>query len=71
MKTPSRPPAAHQQFVARFSRLGKAWDLVNEEGGTGPLDWPNYEALSSLFRTNVPSKCFPVPDAEIDTNPNF
>lgn len=38
MKTSSRPPAAHRQFVARFPRLGKAWDLVNEEGGGGPLD---------------------------------
>jgi len=38
MKTPSRPPAVHRQFVARFPRLGKAWDLVNEEGGRGPLD---------------------------------
>jgi 4-carboxymuconolactone decarboxylase len=35
---PSRPPAVHQQFVRRFPRLGKAWDLVNEEGGAGPLD---------------------------------
>jgi alkylhydroperoxidase/carboxymuconolactone decarboxylase family protein YurZ len=34
----SRPPAAHQLFVRRFPRLGKAWDLVNEEGGVGPLD---------------------------------
>ncbi len=38
MKTPSRPPAAHRQFVARFPRLGKAWDLVSEEGAAGPLD---------------------------------
>jgi alkylhydroperoxidase/carboxymuconolactone decarboxylase family protein YurZ len=34
----SRPPAAHRRFVRRFPRLGKAWDLVNEEGGGGPLD---------------------------------
>jgi len=34
----SRPPATHQQFVHRFPGLGKAWDLVNHEGGTGPLD---------------------------------
>lgn len=34
----SRPPAVHQQFVRRFPRLGKAWDLVNQEGGEGPLD---------------------------------
>ncbi len=38
MKGSSRPPAVHRQFVARFPRLGKAWDLVNEEGGAGPLD---------------------------------
>jgi 4-carboxymuconolactone decarboxylase len=37
-KKTSRPPAAHQQFVRRFPSLGKAWDLVNEEGGAGPLD---------------------------------
>jgi len=37
-KKTSRPPAAHRQFVRRFPSLGKAWDLVNEEGGTGPLD---------------------------------
>ena len=37
-KSASRPPAAHQQFVRRFPRLGKAWDLVNEEGSAGPLD---------------------------------
>jgi 4-carboxymuconolactone decarboxylase len=37
-KKQSRPPAAHQQFVRRFARLGQAWDLVNEEGGRGPLD---------------------------------
>ena len=37
-KKTSRPPAVHQQFVRRFPRLGKAWDLVNEEGGTGSLD---------------------------------
>ena len=38
MRTKSRPPAAHQQFVGRFPSLGKAWDLVNEEGREGPLD---------------------------------
>ena len=35
---PSKPPALHQQFVRRFPHLGEAWDLVNEEGGRGPLD---------------------------------
>lgn len=37
-KTTSKPPALHQQFVRRFSRLGEAWDRVNEEGADGPLD---------------------------------
>jgi hypothetical protein len=51
-------------------RLGdiRRWADANTPGS---LDWPNYEALTSLFRTNVPSKCFPIPDSEIDTNPNF
>lgn len=38
MKKPSRPPAAHQQFVRRFPKTACAWDLVNEEGSEGPLD---------------------------------
>ncbi len=38
MKQESRPPAAHQEFVSRFPRLGRAWDLAGEEGSEGPLD---------------------------------
>jgi alkylhydroperoxidase/carboxymuconolactone decarboxylase family protein YurZ len=34
----SRPPAAHQDFVSRFPKLGEAWSLVAEAGKTGPLD---------------------------------
>jgi alkylhydroperoxidase/carboxymuconolactone decarboxylase family protein YurZ len=37
-KKTSRPPSVHQEFVRRFRGLGKAWDLVSEEGGAGPLD---------------------------------
>jgi alkylhydroperoxidase/carboxymuconolactone decarboxylase family protein YurZ len=36
-KKTSRPPSTHQRFVRRFPRLGEAWDLVNQEGGAGPL----------------------------------
>ena len=43
----SKAPAAHQQFVRRFPGLGKAWDLVNEEGGKGPLD-PKTQRLLKL-----------------------
>ncbi|MSR35998.1 MAG: RagB/SusD family nutrient uptake outer membrane protein [Gemmatimonadetes bacterium] len=51
-------------------RLGdiRRWD---ENKTPGVLDWPNFEALSSLFRSNPPSKCFPIPDNEIETNVNF
>ncbi len=38
MDQESRPPAAHQAFVARFPGLGRAWDLAGEEGREGPLD---------------------------------
>jgi 4-carboxymuconolactone decarboxylase len=38
MSEPSRPPAAHQRFVRRFPNIGRAWDLVNEQGAQGPLD---------------------------------
>ena len=34
----SKPPAVHQQFVRRFPGVGRAWDLVNAQGGEGPLD---------------------------------
>jgi alkylhydroperoxidase/carboxymuconolactone decarboxylase family protein YurZ len=37
-KGKSRPPAIHRQFVRRFERLSRAWDLVNDEGARGPLD---------------------------------
>ena len=43
----------------------------SENQTPGVVDWPNYEAVSALFRTNQPSKCFPIPDEEIETNSNF
>lgn len=51
-------------------RLGdiRRW---SENNTPGVLDWPNYEAVSVLFRTYPPSKCFPIPDSELNTNPNF
>lgn len=38
MKKDSKAPAAHRRFVSRFPAIGQAWDLVNAEGGRGPLD---------------------------------
>jgi hypothetical protein len=51
-------------------RLGdiRRWEAASTPG---TLDWPNFEALSSLFRNNPPSKCFPIPDSERETNPNL
>lgn len=33
-----KPPAVYEQFIERFPHLGKAWDLIHEEGDRGPLD---------------------------------
>jgi alkylhydroperoxidase/carboxymuconolactone decarboxylase family protein YurZ len=34
----SKAPAVHRQFVARFAGIGEAWELVNADGASGPLD---------------------------------
>lgn len=33
-----KPPSAYSDFVARFPKLGQAWDLLAEAGEEGPLD---------------------------------
>ena len=33
-----KPPDAYTEFVARFPKLGEAWDLLAEGGQAGPLD---------------------------------
>ncbi len=33
-----KPPKAFSKFVQRFPKLGKAWELLGEEGNEGPLD---------------------------------
>jgi alkylhydroperoxidase/carboxymuconolactone decarboxylase family protein YurZ len=35
----SQPPTAHREFVGRFPKLGRAWDLAGEQGADGPLDF--------------------------------
>jgi len=38
----------------------------------GILDWPDWEGLLGFFfQDNKPSKCFPIPDDELDTNLNL
>ncbi len=33
-----KPPKAYQTFIARYPKLGEAWDSMNEAGAEGPLD---------------------------------
>jgi hypothetical protein len=51
-------------------RLGdiRRWEANQTPGA---LDWPNFEALSALFRDNKPSRCFPISEAELNNNPNL
>jgi alkylhydroperoxidase/carboxymuconolactone decarboxylase family protein YurZ len=37
MKSP-RPPKTYGTFIARFPKLGEAWDKIGEAGSDGPLD---------------------------------
>jgi alkylhydroperoxidase/carboxymuconolactone decarboxylase family protein YurZ len=38
MAIAQKPPEAYREFMARFPKLGKAWDLAGEAGSEGPLD---------------------------------
>lgn len=33
-----KAPKAHDDFVARYPKLGAAWELIREAGAEGPLD---------------------------------
>ena len=33
-----KPPATHDAFVARYPKLGQAWELIAKAGTDGPLD---------------------------------
>lgn len=32
------PPKTYQEFIRKYPKLGQAWELVGEQGETGPLD---------------------------------
>ncbi len=34
----SQPPKRYRDFVARYPKLGEAWDAIHEAGAQGPLD---------------------------------
>ena len=38
MSTLPKPPAAYSDFIGRYPDLGKAWELIGQAGGDGPLD---------------------------------
>ena len=38
MTVANKPPQAYREFMARFPKLGKAWDLTGEAGNEGPLE---------------------------------
>jgi len=56
--------------LARARSLGdlRRWD---ERQTPGAIDWPGYESIAAVFRNNPPVQCYPIPQQELDTNPNL
>jgi alkylhydroperoxidase/carboxymuconolactone decarboxylase family protein YurZ len=38
MPNAPKPPASYQEFVARYPKLGQAWEGIAQAGQEGPLD---------------------------------
>lgn len=38
MPNAKQPPKRYRDFVARYPKLGEAWDAIHEAGAAGPLD---------------------------------
>lgn len=38
MEQSSKPPRMYREFVARYPKLGEAWECIAEAGKEGPLD---------------------------------
>lgn len=38
MSSQPKPPQAFRDFTKRYPKLAEAWELINEEGESGPLD---------------------------------
>ena len=74
----ARAQLLHGPQLGEARRLGdiRRWA---ENNTPGVIDWPAFENIKrpdgrdggALFRQNAPSKCFPISDNEIDTNPNI
>jgi len=38
MESTAKPPKTYDQFIARYPKLGEAWEKIAEAGKDGPLD---------------------------------
>jgi len=38
MSNAKQPPKRYRDFIARYPKLGVAWDAIHEAGANGPLD---------------------------------
>ncbi len=38
MKEAKQPPKRYRDFIARYPKLGEAWESIHEAGAAGPLD---------------------------------
>lgn len=38
MSSQPKPPQAFRDFTKRYPKLAEAWELIHEQGGSGPLD---------------------------------
>ena len=38
MSSDPKPPATFTNFTQKYTKLGQAWELIAEEGRSGPLD---------------------------------
>jgi len=38
MNNVPKPPPAYEKFVARYPKIGEAWELISRAGQEGPLD---------------------------------
>jgi alkylhydroperoxidase/carboxymuconolactone decarboxylase family protein YurZ len=71
------PPSQYTAFVARFPKLGEAWEAIHEAGAQGPLDARTIRLLklaiavgaqrSGAVHSSVrKARAMGIPDAEIE-----
>ncbi|HJV22120.1 MAG TPA: carboxymuconolactone decarboxylase family protein [Holophagaceae bacterium] len=71
------PPSQYTAFVARFPKLGEAWEAIHEAGAQGPLDERTIRLVklaiavgaqrSGAVHSSVrKARAMGIPDAEIE-----